>query len=236
MSVEATLAKLREAVEPTLIVEPDPGSPSRVALLPGSFDPITVAHVALAEAVSAWADLVVLIYSARTMDKEEGTEPPLLTEQERIRAVEDVCGSRTRLVLGLCSHGLLVDQVEAARDQLPQAELRLVIGSDKLIQLLDPHWYADAEAALARLFRHAFVMYAIRSGEREAARDALAAHPRWRDKFLLLDVPPEVAAVSSRAVRSRLREGQNVTDLVPPEVRWTLDPRRVQPGRSGKSS
>jgi nicotinamide-nucleotide adenylyltransferase len=236
MSLEATLAELRAAAEPTLIVEADPGSPLRVAMLPGSFDPITIAHTALAEAAAARADLVVLIYSARTVDKEEGTEPPLLKEQERIRAVRDVCAGREVWTLALCSHGLLVDQVDAARGRFPEAELRLVIGSDKVLQVLDPKWYGDADTALTRLFSQADVMYAVREGEAAAVQAALGANARWSDKFLRLDVPPEVAAISSREVRSRLREGQDVTHLVPLEARWTLGPKRVPPGRDGKAS
>jgi nicotinic acid mononucleotide adenylyltransferase len=211
---------LRSATSPTLLLQPDPGRVVCVALLPGSFDPITVAHAALADSAGEWADAVVLVYSVRTVAKDAGTEPPLLPEPERIEALREFSAARG-LMVGLCSHGLLVDQVRAAEARFPSAELTLVVGSDKVLQLFDPLWYQDREAALEGLFGRATVRYAIRSGEAEAVRAALAdpANARWSDRLRQIDVARDAAAVSSRLVRAHLREGRDVSHLVPPGVR-----------------
>ncbi len=218
---DSDLGVLRAATTPTLLVEPDPGRPGRVALLPGSFDPITVAHAALAEAGSEWADLVVLVYSVRTVPKEVDSEPPLLSEPERVEALKDFCAARPGAAVGLCSHGLLVEEVRAAADRFPGAELALVVGSDKVLQLFDPAWYQDRDAVLEDLFRRATVLYAVREGEAEGLNTALAdpAHARWRHRLRQIDVAPEAAAVSSGLVRARLRRGQDVSHVLPPGVR-----------------
>jgi nicotinic acid mononucleotide adenylyltransferase len=200
--------------------EADAPVPDRVALVPGSYDPMTIAHAALAAAASAWADVVVMLYSVRTVAKADGVEAPLLAEADRIRSLEAFCGSRPDTVPGLCSHGLLVDHVRAARDRYPRAELGLVIGSDKLLQLLDPIWYDDREAVLDELLGHASVMFAVREGEAADVAEALAdpANRPWRHRVAPVDISPAVAAVSSSRVRSLLRTRQDVRPLVPPEV------------------
>jgi nicotinic acid mononucleotide adenylyltransferase len=215
------LEALRAATGPTMLVEPDPGRPRRVALLPGSFDPITVAHAALHDAAAEWADAVVLVYSVRTVQKDVDAEPPLLSEPERIQALTRFCAARPGTVVGLCSHGLLVDQVRAAAERFGSAELAMVVGSDKVLQLFDPGWYDDREAALGDLFRRATVLYAVREGEAEPLEATLTdpTTSRWRGRLRRIHVAPEVAAVSSRLIRSLLRRGQDVSDLLPPGVR-----------------
>jgi nicotinamide-nucleotide adenylyltransferase len=231
MPLESGGAEVHSSKAPLLVVEPDPGPVERVALLPGSFDPITIAHAALAEAASSWADAIVLLYSVRTLAKEgEAPEPPLLPEPERIRSLEAFSRLGSKTVAGLCSHGLLVDQVRAGEVRFPSADLRLVIGSDKLLQLLDPKWYEDRDAALGELFGRAAVMFAVREGDEEAVRAALADadNAGWKDRILALDVSPAVAAVSSRMVRSLIRQGSDVSHLVPESVLAHLAPTPFQ--------
>lgn len=223
--------ELRRAEEPTLAVHPEPGPAGRVALLPGSFDPLTVAHAALADAARReGADLVVLLYSVRTLPKEGEVPPPLLSEPQRLAALERFARARSGLAVGLCSHGLLADQAEAAGRRFPSSELWVVVGSDKVLQLFDPRWYEDRDQALGRLFGRAAVRYAVRAGEEGRVEELLARpeNARWRDRIRPLAVEPRVASVSSRVVRERLRRGEDVRELVPPEVLPALE-RRAAP-------
>ncbi len=220
--LQRVLEELRVASRPRLILRPsriDP-SPRSVALVAGSFDPMTVAHAALAEAALERADLAVLVYSIRTLPKEGPASGPLFPEADRIAVLERFCAARTRAVVGLCSHGLLADQVEAVRERFPPARLSLVMGSDKVLQLLDPRWYQDRDAVLGRLFQHADVLYAVRGGEEGLVRDALGdlPDPAWRASFHRLDIPPGLTSISSRLVRERLRRGDDVRALVPEEA------------------
>ena len=214
---------LREVERPTLVLIsplPDP-PPDRVALLAGSFDPITVAHDALAAAALTQADLVLLVYSVRTLPKEGSSPDPLLAESDRLDALTRFARSRPGLAVALASHGLLADQAAAARDRFPDAELLLAMGSDKVLQLLDPVWYPDRDATLQRLFEEARVLYTVREGDHQRLAAALAApeNAGWGDRFEPLPVPPEVAAVSSRLVRERRAAGLDVGHLVPPDLR-----------------
>jgi nicotinamide-nucleotide adenylyltransferase len=212
---------LRRTERPTLLVPAAASDPRAVALLSGSFDPITVGHAALADAAADRADLVLLVYSVRTLPKEGPASSPLLSDRDRLRALEAFAQSRPRVLPALASHGLLAEQGEAARRRFPAARLFLVMGSDKALQVLDPKWYRDREEVLTRLFDHAVVLYADRSGHEGAVGERLARpeNAPWRSSFERLDVPPDVAEVSSREVRERLSWGEDVSALVPPEVR-----------------
>ena len=223
MTWRSSLDRVRSSREPVLEVRPPLDAPAGVALLAGSFDPPTIAHLALARAALARAERVVLVYSVRTLQK-EGPVPgePLLDHVARVAAMEAVAGQDARFSVAVASHGLLADQARAARALWPAAHLFLAMGSDKVLQLLDPRWYPDRDAAVDRLLDEATVLYAIRSGDLGRTEATLAAFPRWRDRFVRLDVDPEVAAVSSRLVRERLRAGQEVGPLVPDAVRGLL--------------
>lgn len=221
MDAAGLLEEARRTERPTLLLARDPGAPVSVALVAGSFDPPTVAHVALAEAAAERADLVVLAYSVRTLPKEGGAPPPLLTEEERVRSLARICEMRARLVAGVCSQGLLADQVAAASERFPGASLELVMGSDKALQLLDPRWYEDRDRALDDLFARARVSFAVRAGDEGRVEEALARpeNSRWSARFERLDVARDVAGISSRLVRDRVATGGDVRGLVPEEIR-----------------
>ena len=130
-------------------------------------------------------------------------------------------------MVGICSHGLLADQLVAARERFPTQRLCLVMGSDKVLQLLDPKWYDDRDAALEEVFREAQILYAERVGEEGLVTTALRRpeNAQWRDRFLRLDVPPAIPSISSRGVRTLIETGKDPTDLVVDEARPYLPGR-----------
>jgi nicotinic acid mononucleotide adenylyltransferase len=186
----------------------------------GSFDPMTVAHAAMAETLDA--AVVLLVWSPATLPKEAGPggapAAPLFEPEERIASLLAYGAARPNVAVALCSHGLYADQAEAAAAAFPDARLVFGLGSDKLRQLFDPRWYRDRDAALARLFAVADVAYAVRAGDEAVVGELLAREDRWRPRLRRLDLDPVVAEVSSRSVRRDLRRGADVTALVPDQV------------------
>jgi nicotinic acid mononucleotide adenylyltransferase len=203
------------------VLGPAPPPVKSVGLVAGSFDPMTVAHAALAEALGT--DLVLLVWSPATMPKAAGPggEPstPLLPPEDRLASLAAWCGSRPWARAAVSSHGLLADQVEAMDASFPRSVLVIGMGSDKLRQLFDPAWYEDRDAVLARMFGRAEVVAAIRGGDRPPV-DA-----RWSDRVRFVELPNGLSEVSSRAVRAAVRRGEDVTTLVPPEVQPFVGPR-----------
>ena len=202
------------------------GRPRTVGLIPGSFDPLTVAHVALAEALLT--DLTLFVYSAATLPKQAGARgevtPPLLPAEDRVASLLAYCASRPQLRVALSSHGLYVDQVVAAASAFPGARLLLGMGSDKLAQLADPSWYDDRDAALNELFSRAELFFAQRRLSPGEPGAALGELTRWKGRLRRMTLPEAVMRVSSRAVRDALRTGGDVSALVPREVMPFLRP------------
>jgi nicotinamide-nucleotide adenylyltransferase len=219
--VAAAIERAREPGPPRLEVVGGPaGNPGTVGLVAGSFDPMTRGHEALAEALRT--DLTLMIWSPQTLPKEEPTgeqgSPPRLEPEVRLVAVLAWCLSRPNARLAVCSHGLLVDQVEAAARTFPEARFVVGVGSDKLRQIFDPAWYEDRDAALKRLFRRAVVAYSVRTTDRSSTAPRIEGGPGWRPRLRLLDLPSDVAGLSSSGVREAIRRGQDVSGAVPREV------------------
>jgi hypothetical protein len=100
----------------------------------------------------------------------------------------------------------------------------VVAGSDKVVQVLDPAWYEDRDAALGAMFEAAGVLYAVREGDEQGLERTLSLpeNVKWKGCFRRLPVRGDVARISSRTVRSLLREGRDVSSLVPLAVREIL--------------
>ena len=63
----------------------------------------------------------------------------------------------------LFNRGLYVEQAEAVRASFPTVRrLFFLLGFDKIVQILDPHYYEDRDAALKTLFSLAELLVAPR--------------------------------------------------------------------------
>ena len=161
-----------------------------LGVYPGSFNPPTVAHLAIAE--TAWRQLGldrVDLAVSRTALGKEGVDVPSL--EHRLEVLQEVAASRPWLGVQVVDVQLIVD--------VAQGYDVVVMGADKWAQVLDPAWYGGSEVerdqAVARLPTVAVV---ARPGVVLPDAEALGA--------VLLDVPDHHAEVSSSAVRAGRRE------------------------------
>jgi hypothetical protein len=164
-----------------------------VAAFPGSYNPPTVAHLAMAEAVrrQCGVERVDLVLSRSTLGKESVTRPTIDERAEVLRAV--AANGRPWLGVVVTDDQLLADIGEGYQV--------LVLGADKWEQVMDPVFYggsvAQRDAAVARLPRLAIA----RRGDR---RLPFGPH------VVVLDVDHD--DVSSTAARAGAR------DLMLPEA------------------
>jgi hypothetical protein len=156
---------------------------------PGSFDPVTVAHVAIAEAAVAQCGLssLDLVVSRVALAKEAGHS---LSLSERVAAASSATGLRC-----VATDRQLVVDVADGYDVL-------VVGADKWAQVLDARFYGDGSpaprgAALRRL--PPLVAVAPRAGVAIGdVHDVDGVDVRVQ----VLELPAWVADVSSSAVRA----------------------------------
>lgn len=161
------------------------------AAYPGSFDPLTIAHLGIAEAARERHDLdrVDLVISEVALGKEERACVRL---DERVDAITRA--GRTRPWLGL-----VVTNLKYVSDIAEPYDL-VIVGADKWAQLHDPAFHptpGSLAAALAKL-----------------PTPAVVPRPPWVvPAEYRLDVPEHLAEISATAVR----EGR--LDWMAPEAR-----------------
>jgi nicotinic acid mononucleotide adenylyltransferase len=198
---------------------PSPPSTAEVAALigvyPGSFNPPTVAHLAVAAAARdrLGLDRVDLVVSERPLGK-DGVDVPTL--DDRIAVLRSVAASRPWLGVRRTPARLLADIAEGYD--------ALVIGADKWHQLLDPAWYGDSAAARDAALARLPILLVV---PRPPAPPPSADDPRC----ILLPVEAAHAPVSSSAVRAGRLEW-----MAPEAAAWDAatgawsDPDRYRPG------
>jgi hypothetical protein len=143
---------------------------------------------------------------------------------DRLAQMSAFVAGRRRETLALLNRGLYVDEARTIRALLaPSAELTLIVGYDKIVQIFDSKYYADRDVALRALFSLARLLVAPREGEGAEALAALLAQPENRPfarHVCYLDVPAGYAHDSSTEARAlaaeMLPDIAALSRLVPP--------------------
>jgi nicotinic acid mononucleotide adenylyltransferase/predicted RNA-binding protein with PIN domain len=148
-------------------------------VMPGSFDPLTIAHLGIAEAAvqAAGLDRVDLALSNIALGKEHGGHTSIAT---RVHAIERAAGSRPWLGV-VVTDARLISEIARGYDVV-------VMGADKWAQVNDPAWYDTDAAHNAALAALPEVLVVPRPG---FATDGAA----------VLDVDHELTLMSSTRVR-----------------------------------
>lgn len=197
------------------IVDQTPPRARKIALLPGSFNPPTSAHLLLAErALGDGFDTVVFVLARTTAGKQNTG----LMLEDRIAALQSMIPPRA--AIAVTSASLYCDQAEAAAAAFGRAELSILTGSDKLEQIFDASWYGARDQSLQRLFRFARLVVAPRGNGADGAR-ALLERPENRafaSHVDFLPLHPAVGDLSSTRVRGLLASGSDPAGLMPAAV------------------
>ncbi|MDQ6840293.1 MAG: hypothetical protein M3137_18645 [Actinomycetota bacterium] len=106
-----------------------------MGVYPGTFNPPTVAHLAIAEAAVEQAGLarVDLVISRVALGKETLDHP---TADERIAVLEAITATRRWLGAHSTPHQLLADIADGSG--------AVILGADKWAQITDPVWYGGS--------------------------------------------------------------------------------------------
>ncbi len=171
------------------------GTRRATACYPGSFNPCTVAHLAIADAAHEQLGVssIDLVLSEIALGKEFAEAP---TPADRASRVHEVRGERTWLDVRITHHRLLADMAEHYD--------WLIVGADKWAQLIELSWYGGLDGRAAALARLPSIAVAPRPPHPQPSADDLATLSATLPRKLhvvLLDVAPHLAEVSSTAVR-----------------------------------
>lgn len=168
-----------------------------IGAYPGSFDPPTVAHLAVAEAAvrQCGVDRLDLVLSEAALGKEASHAVRLA---DRVAVLRAVAADRPWLGVSVTRHRLLADIAEGYD--------LVVMGADKWAQVVDPVWYGGSDgardAAVARLPAVAIAPRPELPWARDSPVRAAVPDAAVPEGVVVLDVHPDHAEVSSTAVRA----------------------------------
>ncbi len=155
-----------QAYPQALVVPGAPMPEGKIIVFPGSFNPPTLAHLALLKQAWQFARVrgpmhIYAALSTHITDKEGVQRPTLL---DRINLLETVLRNHVRHTgIMLFNRGLYVEQAEAVHSTFSQVtKLYFLIGFDKIVQIFDPRYYKDRDVALKELFDMAEFLVAPR--------------------------------------------------------------------------
>ncbi len=175
----------------------------RIGVLAGAFNPVTRAHLALAEAAGTIVDEVVCVVP-RVYPHKDFHGASL---EDRIEMLKLAGGHRVEVV----ESGLFIDIARELRQ--PDAEISFICGRDAAQRVID--WDYGEAGAIEKILDEFSLLVAEREGTYEAP-----AHLRHRVHRLELD--KDFSDVSSTEVRRRIAAGEPWEHLVPGGDRGNL--------------
>ena len=206
----------------------------RVGVLGGTFDPVHIGHLVIAEeaAHQLGLDVVVFVPARVPPHKLGATITPAV---DRVAMLELAISGNARFALSrvdLEREGphYTVDMLRLLRRELevgPGGELFFVMGADSLIEL--PTWRDPLGIA-----RQARLAVLDRPGFEPDLAALDAALPGVRDRVDLLRVP--LIGISGTDLRHRVREGRPIRYLVPEAVEAYIEDHGLYCAGEGKSA
>ena len=197
----------------------------RLGIFSGAFNPMSVAHTAMAEQAVAQFQLdeLLLLLAKANVDKDIFGLPLAA----RLVTLKRYAESRPDISVGASSHGRYIDKITALSALYPQeTEFHFIVGYDTLIRIFDAKYYTDFDAALQELFSSCRFIAANRAEADAETIDAFMSQPATRPyaPFVSsLALPVAYADISSTEIRQRLEQGETITHLVPPVVAELLE-------------
>jgi nicotinate-nucleotide adenylyltransferase len=198
----------------------------RIGIFGGTFDPVHLGHLIVAEQCREQArlDEVLFIPAARPPHKEERALTPFAQRVEMLSLA--IAGQPAFRIDELEKErpgpSYTVDTLEQIKARRTDAELYLILGADTLHDL--PHWYEPARvAALAELLvvpRSDWVMLS-EAELRKSLRLADGVSLRMQ----MIHLP--TIGIASRDLRRRAAEGRSLRYLVPRAVEAYVQDKRL---------
>jgi nicotinate-nucleotide adenylyltransferase len=185
------------------------GQRRRVGLLGGTFDPVHTAHVALARAALAGLQLDEVRWVPAGRPWQKGQITPAVHREAMVRLAINGEGGEPRFTLDRIEieregASYTLDTVRALQAREAGTDWFLIIGQDQYAGL---HTWGDWQELVSRVT----LAVANRPGVAAAVDPQVLAHPHRA-------VPLPMIDISSTDIRQRVAAGQDISQLVPPEV------------------
>ncbi len=186
----------------------------RLGVLGGAYNPITLAHLAIADAAVAEMQLDEVLFCLPQVPPHKTIFGASLAQ--RLDMMQLAVADRPYATVGMCSHGLFLDIERSLRPHYaPATDVLFITGRDAAERILT--WeYDDTERALSEMFS-AFQFIVC---DREGAF-VMPDEPRlipYHHRIHHFAIPDGLDHISSTAIRDRLQRNESIDDLVPEAV------------------
>jgi cytidyltransferase-like protein len=183
------------------------GQPSQLGILPGAFNPVTVAHLALARAALGMVDEIVLVLPRVLPHKEYSGA----SFEERLEILRAAAAGHTRFSIAASQGGLFQEIARECRQAYgPEPRLWFLCGRDAAERIAG--WDYGAPDAFPRMLREFGLLVAARGGEYLPAGRCAGA-------ILRLELGDAYEHVSATEVRRRILHREPWKHLVPETAR-----------------
>ena len=188
--------------------------PGRLGVLGGAYNPITCAHLAIADTVVSAFGLHEVLFLLPAVPPHKSIFGASL--EQRLEMMQLAVPDRPYAAVGLSTHGLFLDMYQGLLGVYPpHTEVFFLTGRDAAERILT--WnYDDAEAALRQMFTAFQLIVCDRDGPFQLPDEPLFAP--YRQRIHGCTLPPGFNHVSATEVRLRCQQGQSLDDLVPAGV------------------
>jgi nicotinate-nucleotide adenylyltransferase len=181
-------------------------SPTRLGVLPGSFNPPTIAHLALARAALAAVDEVLFVLPRSFPHKEyEGT-----SLEQRLELVHHAVAAEPRFSVAITEGGLFIEIARECRATYGgEFGISFLCGRDAAERIAC--WNYGREEAWREMLREFDLLVAPRGGSYQPG-------PAELGSFRQIQIDPCCEMVSATEVRRRIALRQPWEHLVPEEI------------------
>ena len=186
----------------------------RLGVLGGAYNPITLAHLSMADTAVRTFDLHEMLFLLPEVPPHKTIfGASLMQRLEMMQLAVDNC---PYAAVGLSTHGLFIDVYQGLQDIYPQqSDVFFVTGRDAAERILT--WnYADAEAALRQMLTSFQLIICDREGEFQLPDDPLLLP--YQDRMHRCPLAKDFDQLSSTVVRQRCVEGLPLEGFVPSAV------------------
>jgi nicotinate-nucleotide adenylyltransferase len=191
----------------------DSGHQTRIGVLGGTFDPVHVGHLHIAETVrnALGLDRIIWVPAGRPPHK---TGQIISSDEDRLAMLRLALADSPRDEISLVDMNrsgpsYTADTLEALNVEFSPAQLIFLMGEDSLRDL--PTWHEPE-----RIIRAAELAVVGRPGVDADLETVARAVPAVRGRVHL--IPSAEVAVSSSDIRRGVRAGESIHGLVPPAV------------------
>jgi len=188
-----------------------------VGVLPGAFNPVTKAHIVLAEASIEQHQLDQIVFLLpEVFPHKEYTGASF---EERLALLKAALSGEPRCAIASSDQGLFVEIAKAVRDEYgPVVEIHMICGRDAAERIVN--WdYGDAPDFSQQLLQ--FQMLVGSRGER------YHVPARYEGRIHGIEMPRGLSEVSATDVRLAVSQDQGCEHLVPAEVADEIVKRKL---------